>query len=75
MRAQILLAGAICGTLWWLVSWCFGDFHRDQIHWAVGIQLIVGMWWGITTLLPYAAVVQLLAHVSHRILRRLLTAR
>lgn len=133
-----LLIGALCGILWWAVSWAFGaraygiwgthlatgaiagivtgiaitavstpmyrrissrglywysplsvyaaiaiyglvvfalrhlvdDFAVGQKPWAVGLQSILGMWWGVTVLVPIALTVQVLAWV----LRRILTA-
>jgi hypothetical protein len=143
MRGSVLLiAGALCGTVWWGVSWLLGakafgiwgthpstgllagiatgvvttaisvpiyrrlsvkslywysplsvylsiamyglvifvlrslldDFDRSQIPWAVGLQSIVGMWWGITMILPFAVAVQALAYLNHRVLRKILVA-
>jgi hypothetical protein len=143
MRGSVLLvAGALCGTLWWGVSWLLGakaygiwgthsstgllagiatgvvttaisvpiyrrlsvkslywysplsvylsiamyglvifvlrslldDFDRNQIPWAVGLQSIVGMWWGITMILPFAVAVHALAYLNHRVLRKILVA-
>ncbi len=143
MRLGVLLVGALCGVLWWAVSWALGaraygiwgtyaatgliagivtgiavtaastpmyrrpsprglywysplsvyaaiaiyglvvfalryfigDFDAGQTQWAVGLQSILGMWWGVTVLLPLALVVQLLAYANHRALRRILTTR
>ncbi len=66
---------AIYGLAIFAVRELIGDFDRNQIRWAVGVQSIVGMWWAITILVPYALLVHALALVNHRILRRLLTAR
>ncbi len=50
------------------------DFHPDQSPWAVGLQSILGMWWGITFLAPIAILVHLIAYANHRALRRILAA-
>jgi hypothetical protein len=50
------------------------DFQSNQIPWAVGLQSILGMWWGITVLLPFAVAVQALAYLNHRVLRKILIA-
>jgi hypothetical protein len=48
-----------------------GDFHPDQVRWAVGVESMLGMWWGVTLLFPVPIVVHVLAYVNHRLLRRL----
>jgi len=47
------------------------DFHPNQIRWAVGLQSVIGMWWGVTFLLPVALLVHVLAYGNHRLLRRM----
>ncbi len=49
------------------------DFDPSQARWAVGLQSVLGMWWGITVLVPLALAVQVLAYATHRVLRRILT--
>jgi hypothetical protein len=51
-----------------------GDFAAGPKRWAVGLQSILGMWWGVTALVPMALAVQLLAYATHRALRRILKA-
>ena len=70
---SVYLAVAIYGLLAFAIRVLLGDFHPDQIRWAVGVQSILGMWWGITFLLPVAVAVQLLAYLNHRLLRRMVT--
>ncbi len=140
-RAAVVVGGALCGTLWWGVSWMLGaqaygiwgtrlstglvagivtgvmmaaisapvyrrlsvrslywysplsvylsvaiyglvifvlrsavdDFDSNQVRWAVGLQSILGMWWGITIFLPICVAVQVLAYVNHRVLRMVIT--
>jgi hypothetical protein len=69
---SVYIAVALYGLAILTIRQGIDDFERDQIRWAVGVQSILGMWWGITILLPFAAAVQLLAYLNHRVLRRLL---
>lgn len=71
---SVYVAVAIYGLLAFVIRVLLGDFHPDQIRWAVGAESILGMWWGITFLLPIAVVVQLLAYLTHRLLRRMVMA-
>jgi hypothetical protein len=66
--AAIALYGLVVFALRYLV----GDFAAGQKRWAVGLQSILGMWWGVTVLVPMALAVQLLAYANHRALRRIL---
>jgi hypothetical protein len=65
---------AIYGLVIFLLRSLVDDFESNQIPWAVGLQSIVGMWWGITVLLPLAVAVQALAYLNHRVLRKILIA-
>jgi len=67
--AAILIYGLAIFVLPHLID----DFAANQARWAVGLQSILGMWWGITVLVPLALAVQVLAYVNHRVLRRILT--
>ncbi len=67
--AAILIYGLAIFVLRHLLD----DFAANQARWAVGLQSILGMWWGITVLVPLALAVQVLAYVNHRVLRRILT--
>lgn len=62
---------AIYGFVIFVLRSGIDDFESGQIPWAVGLQSILGMWWGITVLLPFGAAVHGLAYLSHRILRRI----
>lgn len=66
---SVYLAIAVYGALIFLVRTLFNDFDARQIPWAVGLQSILGMWWGITFLAPIAVAVQLLAYANHQLLR------
>jgi hypothetical protein len=65
-------AVAIYGLVIFILRSLIADFESNQIPWAVGLQGIFGMWWGITILLPLGLGVQALAYLNHRILRRIL---
>ena len=67
---SILIYGLVIFFLRHLVD----DFDPHQSRRAVGLQSILGMWWGVTVLLLLALAVQVLAYVNHRVLRRILTA-
>jgi hypothetical protein len=69
---SVYVSVAIYGLLVFAIRMALDDFHPDQNRLAVGLQSIVGMWWGITILLPVAIVVQLSAYLNHRLLRRVL---
>jgi hypothetical protein len=67
-------AVAIYGLVIFLLRSLLADFETNQIPWAVGLQGIFGMWYGITMLLPLALGVHALAYLNHRVLRRILLA-
>jgi len=71
---SVYLSVAIYGVVVGLLRLALNDFHPNQIRWAVIVQSIAGMWWGITFLLQVAVVVQVLAYANHRLLRRLVAA-
>ena len=60
--AAILIYGLAIFVLRHLID----DFDSNQARWAVGLQSILGMWWGVTVLVPLALGVQVLAYVNHR---------
>jgi len=62
---------AVYGIAIFLLRSFVGDFNPSQNHWAVAVQPVLGMWWGITMLLPLAIAVQVLAYLSHRALRKI----
>jgi len=66
---SVYAAVALFGLFAFVIRVLLGDFHPDQIRWAVGVESVLGMWWGITFLLPVAALVQILAYANHRLLR------
>ena len=68
---SVYLSVALYGLLVFLQRLALNDYHPDQILWAVAVQSVVGMWWGITMLLHIAVGVHLLAFANHRLLRRL----
>jgi hypothetical protein len=70
----VYLSIALYGLIIFVVRILLDDFHPDQIPWAVGLQSIIGMWWGITMILPFAVAVQGLAYLNHRVLRKMVTA-
>jgi hypothetical protein len=70
---SVYTAIAIYGLAIFVLRHFIDDFHANQIRWAVGLQSILGMWWGVTMLLPLTVAVQVLAYVNHRVLRRILT--
>jgi len=67
-------AVAIYGLVIFLLRSLIADFATNEIPWAVGLQGILGMWWGITVLLPIGLGVQALAYLNHRLLRGVLMA-
>ncbi len=71
---SVYLSIAIYGLVIFVLRYMVNDFHPNQIRWAVGIQSVLGMWWGITIILPFAVAVHVLAYVNHRVLRRILVA-
>jgi hypothetical protein len=70
---SVYAAIAIYGLVVFALRYLLGDFDAGQKRWAVGLQSILGMWWGVTMLVPMALAVQLLAYANHRLLRRILT--
>lgn len=71
---SVYLSIAIYGLVIFVLRYMVDDFHSNQVRWAVGMQSILGMWWGISILLPYAVAVHVLAYLNHRVLRRILIA-
>ncbi len=69
---SVYLSIAIYGLVIFVLRYMVDDFHSNQNRWAVGMQSILGMWWGITIILPYAMAVHGLAYVNHRVLRKIL---
>jgi subtilisin family serine protease len=63
---------AVYGLAIFLLRALIADFKPGQIPWAVGLQGIFGMWWGVTILLPLGLAVHALAYFNHRALRKLL---
>src|SRR5262245_62913507 len=47
---SVYVAVALYGLIVFVIRWLMKDFDVGQIPWAVGVQSIVGMWWGITFL-------------------------
>ncbi|HET9252499.1 MAG TPA: hypothetical protein VFP58_10330 [Candidatus Eisenbacteria bacterium] len=68
---SVYLAIAVYGGILFGFRLMMNDFHPDQIRWAVGVQSMIGMWWGVTFLLPVALVVHPLAYGNHWLLRRI----
>lgn len=66
---SVYLAVAIYGLVVFAIRLMLNDFKPGQIRWAVGAEAVLGMWWGITMLLPVAILVHLLAYANHRLLR------
>jgi hypothetical protein len=71
---SVYLSVVIYGVAISVVRSLVDDFHPNQIRWAVGLQSVLGMRWGITLLLPLGVAVQVLADVNHRVLRKILIA-
>ena len=71
---SVYAAIAIYGLVVFALRYLIGDFAAGQKRWAVGLQSILGMWWGVTVLVPLALTVQILAYLNHRVLRRILTS-
>jgi hypothetical protein len=71
---SVYVATALYGAVVFLIRWAMNDFHLNQIPWAVGVQSVLGMWWGITLLAPVALAAHLIAYLNHRVLRRILAA-
>jgi hypothetical protein len=63
---------AMYGLVIFVLRSLVDDFDSNQAPWAVGLQSILGMWWGITVLLPFGVAVQALAYLNHRVLRKIL---
>jgi len=72
---SVYAAIALYGALVFAIRSVLNDFHPDQIRWAVGAQSVIGMWWGVTMLLPMFFTVHLLAYANHRLLRNALGGR
>jgi hypothetical protein len=70
---SVYAAIAIYGLVVFALRYLIGDFAAQK-RWAVGLQSILGMWWGVTVLVPLALTVQILAYLNHRVLRRILTS-
>jgi hypothetical protein len=70
---SVYVSISIYGLVILLLRHLVDDFDPRQARWAVGLQSILGMWWGITVLVPLALAVQVLAYATHRVLRRILT--
>ena len=68
---SVYVAIAIYGMVAFVLRLALNDFHPSQIRWAVGVESVIGMWWGVTFLLPVAILVHVLAYVNHRLLRRM----
>jgi uncharacterized membrane protein YeaQ/YmgE (transglycosylase-associated protein family) len=62
---------AVYGAAIFLLRSLVNDFAPNQNRWAVGVESVLGMWWGVTMILPLAVAVQVLAYFSHRALRTL----
>jgi hypothetical protein len=72
---SVYLAIAVYGAFILVIRWLTADFHPDQLPFQVGLQSVLGMWWGTTFLLQIAIPVHLIAYGTHRMLRSaLLTA-
>lgn len=72
---SVYAAIAFYGTFVFAIRSILNDFHPDQIRWAVGVQSVIGMWWGVTMLIPVFITVHLLAYANHRVLRNALGGR
>jgi len=70
---SVYAAIAIYGLVVFALRYLIGDFAAQK-RGAVGLQSILGMWWGVTVLVPLALTVQILAYLNHRVLRRILTS-
>ena len=68
---SVYVAIAIYGALVFLFRLVSHDFQPGQIPWAVGVQSVLGMGWGVTMLTLVAIPVHLLAYGNHRILARI----
>jgi fucose 4-O-acetylase-like acetyltransferase len=68
---SVYVAVAIYGLVIFVFRNAIDDFDSNQIRWAVGVQSVLGMWWGITLILPCAVAVQVLAYLNHRALRKI----
>ena len=67
---SVYVAIAIYGAIVFVIRWWMRDFQPQQIPWAVGLESIEGMWWGVTFAGPVAIPVHLIAYANHRLLRR-----
>jgi hypothetical protein len=68
---SVYVAIAIYGAIVFVIRWWMRDFQPQQTPWAVGLESIEGMWWGVTFAGPVAIPVHLIAYANHRLLRRL----
>ena len=68
---SVYVAIGIYGGIVFVLRLALNDFHPNEIRWAVGLQSAIGMWWGVTFLLPVAILVHVLAYLNHRLLRRM----
>ena len=66
---SVYVAVLLYGTIALIMRVILNDFHPDQGRWEVGMESVLGMWWGVSILLPIAIVVQLLAYANHRCLK------
>lgn len=67
---SVYVAIAIYGAVVFVIRWWMRDFQPQQIPWAVGLESIEGMWWGVTFFVPVAIPVHLIAYANHRLIRR-----
>jgi hypothetical protein len=71
---SVYLAIGFYGVFIFACRLLINDFQSNQIRWAVGLQSIFGMWWGITILVPLGIVVHAVAYFNHKMMRKLLVA-
>ena len=67
----VYVAIVIYGTIVFVLRVGLDDFPSGQIQWAVGLQSVLGMLWGVTFFLPVAVLVHALAYGNHRLFRRM----
>ena len=68
---SVYVAIAIYGAILFVIRWVMNDFRPDQIPWAVGVESVLGMWWGMTFAWPVGIPVHLIAYTNHKLLRKL----
>ena len=68
----VYLATGLSGMLIHALRVAMSDFQPGQVPWKVGLQSILGMWWGVTFLLPIPILVHVGAYANHRLLRGVL---